>query len=107
MLHYPIDPESLAKAVSRQLGKGNDNLYRFQEECGTSETTTYIRLRLSEDISKHIVVGVNTIIPNKDLGGKEQKEARFSQNIAFLEHAKGQSVSPMPRKHGNQYYSYR
>lgn len=85
MLHHYINPESLAKAVSKQLG----NLYRFQEQCGVSDTTTYIRLRKSKDISTNIVVGVNTVIQTDDVGGDEQKYARFSQNVAFLEYAKG------------------
>lgn len=86
MVHHTINPDSLAEAVSNKL-TGDSKVYRHQEQCSVSETTTYTRLVMNKDLSKHVLVGVDTSVPTENDNGLPQR--KFNQNIAFLRYAAG------------------
>jgi hypothetical protein len=87
-MHLPIDTDALARVVSAELATGNENEYRFQEDCGSSDTTTFVRLVKASNIHRTVLVGVITNIAADDFE-KQLLERRFDQNLAFLKEDNG------------------
>ena len=87
-MHLPIDKDALARVVSANLAPGNENEYRFQEDCGASDTTTFFRLVKKSNIHHTVLVGVETNIAADDFE-KQLLERRFDQNLAFVKEDNG------------------
>lgn len=91
-MHLPVDKDILARVVSSKLTPGNANAYTYQEDCGTSNTTSYFKLVKRVDIHQNVLVGVNTTIAVDDFD-KSLLERKFDQNIAFLNQINGKFLS--------------
>jgi len=87
-MHLPIDKDGLARVVSAELATGNEDEYRFQEDCGSSDITTFVRLVKKSNLHRTVLVGVITNIAAGDFE-KQLLERRFDQNLAFLKEDNG------------------
>lgn len=86
-MHHPIDLNVVARVVSSSLGTDGVD-YRYQEDCGMSDTSTFVKLVNATDVHDTIIVSVATLvtIDKFDAGLLQHK---FDQNIAFLQHPIG------------------
>ncbi|KAG9046717.1 hypothetical protein FS842_000810 [Serendipita sp. 407] len=84
-MHHPIDPDTLARVVSSKVG-GNDHDYQYQEDCGSSDTSSFHKLVKQSDIHQTILVGVMSCIVPDDRN-KRIVQRKFEQNATFLAQA--------------------
>lgn len=93
-MHHPIDLNVVARVVSSSLGTDGVD-YRYQEDCGMSDTSTFVKLVNATDVHDTIIVSVATLvtIDKFDAGLLQHK---FDQNIAFLQHPIGVKLPLCP-----------
>jgi hypothetical protein len=84
-----LDRESLARVVSLKLA-GDETAYQFQEKCGSSDTTTFVKLMKTNDVHNKILVGVYTSVIGNEFE-VALVEKKFNQNVSFLKYASGES----------------
>ncbi|CAG8692978.1 12990_t:CDS:2, partial [Acaulospora colombiana] len=84
IMHLLVDTDTLARVVSSKLS-GNETAWTLQEECGVSETTSFLRLvNMAEE--RKVIVGVTTPSVEGEWNIALLRK-KFDQNVSFLKYA--------------------
>lgn len=82
-MHHPLDPDALARVISSSLNIDGVE-YRYQEDCGSSNTSSFFKLVNNADMHDTIIASVATLVA-LDKVDEDLLQREFDQNIAFLQ----------------------